>query len=578
VTQPTPAIVPQSAVRRLPRVALWLFCAAYVLPGLFGREPWKGNEFTAFAHMLALANGTSDWFNPAVFGQVPELDALLPYWLGAWAIQIAPSWISAGLASRLPFGLLLGVTLASTWHAAYYLALSPQAQPVPFAFGGEAKPKDYARTIADGAVLGLIACLGLALLSHESSPLLAQLAFLSLAFYGTAALSYHPKYSLSALVVGFLGLTLSGAPTYALLLSLGSAFICLFDSKAGEKALRYRQAAWLLGMSLCISLLATQLNLWHWRVLPELNHWEMWRYRLSLLSWFSWPVWPLALWSIWTWRRQWTTWGWSRHLILPLWCSLLGIAIAFATKSPDRTLLITLPALATLAAFALPTLRRSIASLIDWFTLLFFSASMFIIWTIWMAMQTGWPAKPARNVASLAEGFQAHFEWLPFVFALIGTAAWAWLVRWRVGRHQHALWKSLVLPAGGTAVCWLLLMTLWLPLLNFARSYTTWVQQIKTVMQMHDRNDITCVMSIGLNTGQLTAFQYYGGLNMKPLHDTREKRPSNCEWLIVSQEDAPDVSNIVKGNGWIRIKNLPRPAEKNEQITLYFKRYGNTPQ
>ena len=105
VTDPTPAIVAQSAVRRLPRVALWLFCAAYVLPGLIGREPWKGNEFTAFAQMLALAEGSSSWLNPLVWGQAPDLDALLPYWLGAWAIQIAPSWMSAGLASRLPFAL-----------------------------------------------------------------------------------------------------------------------------------------------------------------------------------------------------------------------------------------------------------------------------------------------------------------------------------------------------------------------------------------------------------------------------------------------------------------------------------------
>jgi 4-amino-4-deoxy-L-arabinose transferase-like glycosyltransferase len=48
--------------------------------------------------------------------------------------------------------------------------------------------------------------------------------------------------------------------------------------------------------------------------------------------------------------------------------------------------------------------------------------------------------------------------------------AWVWLVRWRTGRHREALWKSLVLPAGGVALCWLLLMTLWLPLLDYARS------------------------------------------------------------------------------------------------------------
>jgi len=59
MTNPTPAIVTQSAVRRLPRVALWLFCLAYVLPGLLGREPWKGNEVTAFGQMLALSEGVS---------------------------------------------------------------------------------------------------------------------------------------------------------------------------------------------------------------------------------------------------------------------------------------------------------------------------------------------------------------------------------------------------------------------------------------------------------------------------------------------------------------------------------------
>ena len=75
MTNPTPAIVTQSAVRRLPRVALWLFCLAYVLPGLLGREPWKGNEITAFGHMLALSEGVSSWLNPSVWGVAPDIQA-----------------------------------------------------------------------------------------------------------------------------------------------------------------------------------------------------------------------------------------------------------------------------------------------------------------------------------------------------------------------------------------------------------------------------------------------------------------------------------------------------------------------
>ena len=89
VIRPTPAIVAQSAVRRLPRVALILLCAAYVLPGYFGREPWKNADIAAFGYMLELA-GTplgSAWLAPTIMGMEPEVDALLPYWLGAWAIE-----------------------------------------------------------------------------------------------------------------------------------------------------------------------------------------------------------------------------------------------------------------------------------------------------------------------------------------------------------------------------------------------------------------------------------------------------------------------------------------------------------
>ena len=108
MNQPTPAIVAQSAVRRLPRAALLLFCLAYVLPGFVGREPWKNADMTAFGYMAELASGASAWLNPTLLGRPPEFDALLPYWLGAWAIMAAPAWLSADLgcaAATGPFGV-----------------------------------------------------------------------------------------------------------------------------------------------------------------------------------------------------------------------------------------------------------------------------------------------------------------------------------------------------------------------------------------------------------------------------------------------------------------------------------------
>ncbi|MCC9026495.1 glycosyltransferase, partial [Neisseria gonorrhoeae] len=64
-------------------------------------------------------------------------------------------------------------------------------------------------------------------------------------------------------------------------------------------------------------------------------------------------------------------------------------------------------------------------------------------------MQTGIPRQPAANVAKLAPGFEPSFSWLAFLAAALATLAWAWLVKWRAGRQRAAVWKSLVLPAGG---------------------------------------------------------------------------------------------------------------------------------
>ena len=81
-------------------------------------------------------------------------------------------------------------------------------------------------------------------------------------------------------------------------------------------------------------------------------------------------------------------------------------------------------------------------------------------------------------LASLRPQHVAAATIVALVAALLATIAWLWLVQWRAGRNRHPLWKSMVLPAGGVALCWLLAMTLWLPLLDYGRSYRPMVQRI----------------------------------------------------------------------------------------------------
>ena len=571
MNKPSPAIIAQSAVRRLPRWALLLFCAAYIFPGFLGRGPWKNEDIAAFGVMRELSSSAGNWLQPQLLGQATGFDALVPYWLGALAIRLLP-FLDTATAVRIPYMALLALTLTATWYAVYYLARSPQAQPVAFAFGGEAEPVDYARAIADGGVLALIASLGLAQFSHETTPALAQLGFTALAFYAMACSPYRSATRLAGpalgLLIGLAGLALSGAPTLALLLGMGGALVEWTHARSNPSAggvpagSRQHAGQWLLlitGITLAVALLSTGLDLWRWRIeLPGTNDptaWADWKSLSRLLLWFTWPAGPLALWTLWRWRRQLA----SRHVALPLWFAAMAVVSAMTTAASDRSLLLSLPPLAALAAFALPTLRRSVASLIDWFTLLFFTTCALAIWVIWIAMQTGVPRQPAANVAKLAPGFEPSFSLMAFVAAAAATLAWAWLVRWRTGAHRAAIWKSLVLPAGGATLCWLLLMTLWMPLLDHARSLGPLSRQVASLVDKKE-----CVEIHGVGSAHAAALQYHGDLEL------RQATPrTSCPYLVVDVTAQATLSSAVNLPDWAFLATVRKPTDKTENMLVY---------
>lgn len=544
----TPALVTERAAQRLPRVALLLFCAAYVLPGLFGRDPWKNADIAAYGHMVGLAEGRTTWFAPSLAG-LPADGALLPYWVGAVFIKLLSPLVDPALAARLPFALLLVLVLVLTWYATYHLARTEAAQPLPFAFGGEAGPVDYARAIADGALLALVATLGLLQLGHETTPELVQLVGAALFLYALAASPYRSAASRVAAPVALLMLAASGAPSVGLGLGLVGLVVCARSSYA----LVRRLVPWIVGGIVLGAIAAATLGAWGWRVGGIRTPGELWSV-VRQLVWFTWPAWPLALWTLWRWRAHLQ----HRHISVPLGCALVAMVAGIAMGGNDRALMLGLPALAVLAAFALPTLKRSTSAAIDWFSVFFFTICAIAIWVIYVAVQTGWPAKPASNVARLAPGFTASFSLLALIPAVAATLAWLWLVHWRTGRARHPLWKSLVLPAGGVALCWLLLMTLWLPLLDYARSYRPMIQRIAPHIP-----HASLICAPGAPRSLLAALDVLGRWRVDAAHPAQG---SPCEYLI--QADYPP-SSTQAGPGWNLVARVQRPTDRRDVFAIY---------
>ena len=544
---PTPALVTQRGARRLPRLALLLFCAAYVLPGVFDRDPWRNADLVAYGQMAAIAAHRTSWLSPMLGGVAGDV-ALLPQWLGAASIALLSPMLSAEVAARLPFALLLAATMALVWYTTFHLARTEAAQPVAFAFGGEADPVDYARAIADGALLALIATLGLLQLGHETTPELGQLFGAGLFMLALALAPFRRWQPRMAALAALTVLACSGAPTMAVATGLGGAVVCWRSGYADVR----RQVPWVLASTVVVAVLATLLGAWRQRaVAPSPGD-------LIVIArqwaWFLWPAWPLVLWTLWRWRHHLL----HRHLSVPLLSVLVAVVANVAMAGSDRALMLALPGMAVLAAFALPTLKRSTAAAIDWFSMCFFSVCAITIWVIYLAMQTGVPARPAANVARLLPGFVPVFGLRELLLGIAGTLAWLWLVRWRTGRHREAVWKSMVLPASGVALCFLLLMTLWLPALDYARSSRAQVQRIAEHVPRS-----ACIAAAGTSPVMVASLEVFGPYQVDATADASK---SACDYAIRVQrtQQAPPVLP-----GWTLIARVLRPTDRSDTTLIY---------
>lgn len=546
----TPALVTREAAQRLPRLALWLMAAVYLLPGLIGRDPWRNADLTAYAVMLAMAEGRTPWLQPTL-GMV-AVDASWPaHALGALFIgALTPLGVYTPLAARLPFVMLLGLNMALIWYSTYRLARTEAAQPVAFAFGGEAAPKDYARALADGALLAFMATLGLLQLGHETTPELMLLTSVSLLMW---ALTMPARRGWVAGLMAMCSLALmsaSGAAELALACGVAAALVALRSEDPALAPMR-----WWVSAGACLALaLGLVLNTfrasYEW---PE-DLGDFWQI-VRLLAWFTWPTAPLAAVTLWRWRRQ----GLRRHVAVPALLALLPLIQTIMVGGSDRTLLLALPGIAVLAAFALPTLSRSGSAAVDWFSVFFCSALALAVWTIYLSFQTGWPAAPLRNAMAVAPNYTPVFNPLTLLLALGATAVWVWLVRWRTSRHRKALWKSLVLPAGGVLLTWMLGMTLLLHPLDYTRSLTPWIQAMRPAL-----GPVPCVLAPGMQMAYVAALEAQGGWLVDARPEAFERQ--DCPVLLLTEARNGQTPKV---EGWEFSSRVRRPTERYFATLLY---------
>ena len=568
-----PVRLPAAATLALPRWALFALGLLYILPGLIGREPWKNDDAASFGIMWTMAQGGwQDWLWPNIAGLPMPEEGPLAFWLGAACIKLFGWLVGDVFGARVATIGIFVIGVLAVWFTAFNLGRRQDAQPLRLAFGGQPEPDDFGRTLADAAVLIYLGCLGLLNHSHQNTAETLQVSLLAFLLYRAVRYVELPSLrnaGLIGLALGGLTLARGWVTPAALTLAL---FLCTrFLRLPALRSLRDLGAAlgvaalitlvWLLPAELAQPYRQSPLGAWMaWNLAqlggPSVAGFQFF-YRVGM--WFFWPAWPFAAWAVYAWRRQ----HHVLHVVVPLTFVTMLVLLALFHPSPEQSqLLPLLPPLAVMAAFGLLTMKRGAINAIDWFSVMVLTTCAAVFWLFWFAKLTGWPAQLSKNALKLVPGFTPELDLPAFFVAACATAGWIALVHWRISRQPAVLWRAVVLSSGGLILIWVLIMTLFLPELNYSKSYASVARQIAQKLPP----SVDCIET-NVGPAQRASFAYYGRLPFTGMGGAQ------CEVLLLQDStkirDDKEIEPALRGKQWIKLWEGRRPSDNSERFRLY---------
>ncbi|MDR1849578.1 MAG: glycosyltransferase family 39 protein [Zoogloeaceae bacterium] len=514
--------------------------AFYVFAGLFGHDPWVSEDvinlavardFLDAGHGLGLSLAGRPFFAPPLY-----------YWSAALSEALTGWLLPTHDALRLASGLWTALTLMALYYAGREIYGQQAAAATPLLMAGS---------------------FGLIVHAHEAQPMLVLLTALSFWLLAFALLPRKPRPAMLLLGLAFLLAALGGGLAGWLLLTL--VFFSVFAvfrvarQQAGRLFGSFLASLVLLGAILGLLYLAAP----EWFLGWIAHEWAMlrgtWRYGrdlmvlLDIFPWFSWPLWPLAGWMLWRNRRY----LFQPGVLLPLAVFLvlfLWLPVFFPVRK--STAILILPPLALLATPGVLTLRQGAANAFDWFSGTVFTVFAILAWTGWSAAIFGVPARLAERAVVLKPGFVGHFDVWFFILAIIVTLWWLWLLL----AMPRSSYRCLTRWSAGFAIGWLLAASLWLPWIDYGKSYRSVATNLAAAIPEEEKH---CVAEWQVGEARIASFAYFERLHLLPLSG----EGSHCRWLLVEGRSRTEL--MPPGEGWQRVWEGNRPGDRRERFRLY---------
>ena len=546
----TAELSPSGPYRALKQTGLVLLCAAWIVLGLIGHDPWKPDDATSFGMAYDMLRHGA-WSPPDLAGVAQPDRPPLFYAFAAATARVFQNVLPLHDGARIAVGISLAITL-------WLLSLS----------GREL----YGRAFRWLPVLIFIGCVGLWERAHQLSPDVGVLGADALALY---ALALAPR----RLALGGVLLGVAAGTAFLMRGSIGTGLIALTALVLPVFApWRRRQYAATLCIGAAVALpliVAWPLDLYlrapaffaQWREAQDPSRFLGLApgsppveplYYLKNLLWFAWPALPLALWTVWVRGRGFNGRLTGAGVALPMTMVVVVLAVLSAGAEPRANLALpVLLPMSLLAAGEVDTLKRGSSGALDWFGILTFGLLAILLWGLWVeSLLYGMPDPVARLFRDTQPGFRPPWQWLSLVASVLLTLLWLALVRPARRSNRRAVLNW----AAGMTLVWGLLATIWLPYVDSRRSYRPVAEALAAKLPAGG-----CVAGRNLGDPQRALLEYFGGIITVPYDD--ERAAARCSMLLVlfGQDDA----EVPPDSAWEKVWEGRRRGDNTEHFVLY---------
>jgi 4-amino-4-deoxy-L-arabinose transferase-like glycosyltransferase len=533
------------------RIAFLFLVVTYLLPGLIGHDPWKQDETYIFGIIQHLLE-SGDWVVPTVAGEPFMEKPPLYYWVAAAFSTLFSPWLPLHDGARLASGFFMALTCCAIgWSARQWWG--------------------YGR--GRYAVLALLSCFGIVLYGHlmlTDLPILTGFA-IALCGFVLARTRALPAGLLigTGIGIGFLGKGVLAIGVIGMTAVLLPAFFRDWRHRTYLNTLAFATLVslpWLVIWPTALYLRSPILfRDWFWLnnvgrfvgfSVAKLGAPHKSGYWVQTLPWFTFPALPLALATLWRMRID-ALKQTSVQCCVVMCSVMLAVLGISASARPNYAL----PLLAPLALLAAPTaimVRPRIDRIWDWTARLLFGSIAAMTWIVWGGMvvhgnSPDWPFLTGHLPPDFSLSSRLDDVVVAAILTILAVVAAAKLP----GLPARGLTSWIT----GLTLCWALISMLWLPWIDFAKSYRSVFVNMRNAMPEKHR----CIASAGLGESERAMLHYVLG------YDTQRHEVvanPNCDLLLINGLASAPPADI-DPRRWKLIWEGARPRDARERFWLY---------